>query len=762
MKLLLPVLFILLMTGCASTLKLEQHGSPGAVFADSEFPHTVAILPFTNDTTEPGLEQVVRRAFANQFTAKSYHDLKLSMVDEKLMRFRQSRNSAVATNDPRELAPALGCDGLLYGRVTGFTWVYAGVYSQLGVEAEVWLINAKTGTEIFRLKKAVRYHEGGLPITPLTAVITAVSTALNLRDIQRVRMVNELAHEFMAEIPAPEVSAVDKTPVIRDVLTNAVEGPFGRKRVIKVALQGEPGLVASFDLGGFKKGLPLVEREAGIYSGDYAVLPGDMAQDLPVSVTLARPGGRETTWIDPGGYVTIDTEPPPPVTGLKAKGYADRVELTWEGLRNVPDLKGYRVVRSTSPLSGYEALGEVETLLFGDTTASQGVPYYYRVVPLDKAGNEPEVGDQVRGVRSGGEPLALAGELSNNLTLDGEVLIKETVTVPRGINMVITDGAQLRFAPGSGLIVKGGLFVRSTETVVEFIPQATEPWAGITLEGGRAEIGHFKLSGAVMGITAVDTEGALSGGVITGCATGLLLKGSTALNVRDLTVSENIAGIRLVGSAARITGSTIIRNDTGIVADGFSGELRDSTIRDNSRNIVSESPLAIGPNWFGTTRSSELGISPAVTAELVYDASPPGGKLVSPRDDSFRGLSSEERQRRAIELVIEAGGFFRQANYGKAATLFEQARQASPSAEEYYYLSLCHQQMKESDKALARLKEGVAAFPQEALLWKSLGILLAEQDQVEAARLALDEALRLSPEDRQARFLRDRLGAMNR
>ena len=758
MKLLLPVLFILLLTGCAPTLKLEQHVSPGTEIADSEFPHTVAILPFTNETTEPGLEQVVRRAFANQFSAKSYHDLKLSLVDEKLIRVRQSRTTAAAPDNSQELAQALGCDGLLFGRVTGFTWVYAGVYSQLGVEAEVWLINAKTGTEIFRLKKAVRYHEGGLPFTPLTAVITAVSTALNLRDIQRVRMVNELAHEFMAEIPAPAVSAVDTAPAIREVLSNAVEGPFGRKRVIKVALQGEPGLVASFDLGGFKKGLPMVEQESGIYSGAYAVLPGDMAQDLPVSVTLARPGGRETTWIDPGGYVTIDTQPPPPVTGLKAKGYADRVELTWEGLRKVPDLKGYRVLRSESPLSGYEALGEVETLLFGDTTAEPGISYYYRVVPLDRAGNEPEVGDQVRGVRPGREPQVLAGELSNNLTLDGEVLITETVTVPRGINLVITDGAQLRFAPGTGLIVKGGLFVRSAETIVEFIPQATESWAGITLEGGRAELGHFKLSGAVTGITAVDTEGALSGGVISGCAAGLLLKGSTALTVRDLTVSENITGIRLVGSAAKITGSTIIRNDTGIVVDGFSGELRDSTIRDNSRNIVSESPLAIGPNWFGTTRSSELGISPAVTAELVYDASPLGGKLIAPRDDSFRGLSREERQRRAVELIIEAGGFFRQANYGKAATLFEQARLASPSAEGFYYLSLCHQQMHETDKALARLKEGVAAFPQEALLWKSLGILLTEQEQNDDARQALDEALRLSPEDRQARFLRDRLG----
>ncbi len=402
MKLIMFVMAMMLTAGCAPTLKLERHTGPVSELSDSDFPRTVAILPFTNETKEPGLELAVRRAFANHFNSKSYQDLKLPLVDEKLLRFRQSKGDPVAPDDPQELARTLGCDGLLYGRVTGFTWLYAGVYSQLAVEAEIRLVNVKNGKEIFRLKKGVQYHDGGIPATPLAAIVTALSTALNLREIQRVRLVNELAHEFMAEIPAPTISAMETAPVIRDLLTNTVEGPFGRKGVVKVALQGEPGLIASFDLGAFRKGLPMVEREAGIYSGEYALLPGDAARDLPISVTLARLGGRETTWLDPGGYVTLDTEPPPPVTGLKARGYADRVELTWSGLKNIPDLKGYRVFRSESPLSGYQKLGEVETLLYGDTTAVPGIPYYYRIVPVDRAGNEPEVGDQVPAVRPGG------------------------------------------------------------------------------------------------------------------------------------------------------------------------------------------------------------------------------------------------------------------------------------------------------------------------------------------------------------------------
>jgi len=65
--------------------------------------------------------------------------------------------------------------------------------------------------------------------------------------------------------------------------------------------------------------------------------------------------------------------------------------------------------------------------------------------------------------------------------------------------------------------------------------------------------------------------------------------------------------------------------------------------------------------------------------------------------------------------------------------------------------------MKESDKAVALLREGTTKFPQDALLWKSLGMLAYEKGDDIAAREALIEALRLSPDDSQARFVLERL-----
>ncbi len=755
-------LALLLLTGCAPTLKLEQHTGPVTDIAADEFPRIVAILPFGNETQERGSDVMVRQAVANHFSATSYQGMKLSVVDEKLTRFPQVSGKNAVDATPRELAKALGCDGLLFGRITEFRWIYAGVYSQIGVEAELWMVNARTGNELFRLKKGVHYHEGGMPLSPLSAVVTVVSTALNLRDIQRVRMVNELAYEFMKEIPAPVTAVADAAPVIREVLTNAADGPFGRRRLIKVGLQGEPELVASFDIGTFRKGIPLREREPGIYAGEYAVLPGDETRDMPLSVTLARPGGRETIWGNMGEYITIDTQAPPPVQGVRVKGYADRIELKWDGIKNITDLKGYRLIRSDSPLSGYVELAMVEMTEFTDVTAKPGELYYYRVIPVDTAGNEPEVADSIRGALRTVEPRPLAGELKGDTTLDGDYLVGERVIVPRGVTLAITDGSRLLFTPGTGLIVRGALTVRGGESLVEFVPAAEGVWEGITLEVGEVALKRFRLRGAVTGITSRDAEGTLEEGIITGCETGVELAGSSPLMLTNMTLSGSTVGVRLRGSAARLSGSTIIRNGDGVVIETFSGELRDNSIRDNKRNVVSDRSITIGPNWFGSIRRDELGLAPAVVVEFVYDAPLPAGKLLLPVDDPYQRLTAEERQRKGTELVIQAGVYFRQANYGKAATFFDEARRVAPTAEIYYFQGICHEQMKEPERGVALLREGTGKFPQDPLLWKSLGVLLSDQDQPDEARTAFNEALRLSPEDRQARFLRDRLGEEKR
>ena len=755
MKQVLLVILALFTAACAPTLKMEQH-TGDLRLEDDVFPRKVAIMPFANETDEPGIDTLVRRNFANHFSSKSYLDTKLPAVDEKLILLEKASGKSTLQSTPQELSAALESDGLLYGRVTDFKKIYAGVYSQLGVGAEVWMVNAVTGKELFRFKEAVRYHEGGIPTSPLSAVVTVVSTALNLRDIQRVRLVNELCYKFMEKIPSPKTLAADTRPVIREVLSNAGEGPFGPKRVIKVGLEGEPGLVASFDIGSFRRGIPMKELKPGIYGGEYAVLPGDATRDMPVTVTLSRPGGYETQWVDVTGYITVDTTAPPAVTGVRVKGYADRVEINWENLQNVPDLKGYRVQRSESPLSGYVELGVVEVPSFTDATAAAGKVYYYRVVSVDRVGNEAQACDGVHGALVTGEAIRLAGELKGDTLLDGFYLVTADLVVTKGVTLTVTAGSRLQFAASAGLKVQGRLILKGGELPVEFAPPVEGKWAGITLEEGQASLARFTLRGAVVGIAVRDSEAALEDGLVSGCDTGVLVAGMSPVELKGMTVSGNRTGLQLTGSAARLVGSSMLQNRDAVVAEGFSGEIRDNNFLDNGNNIQADKPLIVGPNWFGTVQADGLKLINA-GAEKVYDGRVPGGAVVMAVVNRYARLTAEERRQKGAEVLIEAGNYFRQRNYGKASALFAENLQLSPSPETYYYLGLCHQQMQEQDTALKFLKEGTAKFPKDPLLWKSMGMIHYERnDEVEAVK-ALEEVLRLSPDDRQARFVLERI-----
>jgi tetratricopeptide (TPR) repeat protein len=82
---------------------------------------------------------------------------------------------------------------------------------------------------------------------------------------------------------------------------------------------------------------------------------------------------------------------------------------------------------------------------------------------------------------------------------------------------------------------------------------------------------------------------------------------------------------------------------------------------------------------------------------------------------------------------------------------------ASPTPEAYYYLALSHQEMKEVDKALYYLQKGMERFPRDAGLGKALAMAYYERGDEEKARPLFENLLRMNPEDRQVRFLLERL-----
>jgi pectin methylesterase-like acyl-CoA thioesterase len=85
----------------------------------------------------------------------------------------------------------------------------------------------------------------------------------------------------------------------------------------------------------------------------------------------------------------LDVTPPAQPAGLAAGAAGDAVTLDWTP-NTEADLAGYLVLRSTAPDSSYQPLTTtpVGAATFTDTTAPAGATSYYRVVAVDRAGNQ--------------------------------------------------------------------------------------------------------------------------------------------------------------------------------------------------------------------------------------------------------------------------------------------------------------------------------------------------------------------------------------
>jgi hypothetical protein len=138
--LLLPVI-VGLLTSCAGIIeeiKLSAANSTKATATSqpSGLPTIIAIMPFLNQTKEAGIENRLRQNIFNQFNSQSYVDLELAAVDEKIAQLELERGKRISELTNLEVCQAIGCDGLIYGRVINYQKTHGGVFSNLGMTAE--------------------------------------------------------------------------------------------------------------------------------------------------------------------------------------------------------------------------------------------------------------------------------------------------------------------------------------------------------------------------------------------------------------------------------------------------------------------------------------------------------------------------------------------------------------------------------------------------------------------------------------------------
>jgi tetratricopeptide (TPR) repeat protein len=231
--------------------------------------------------------------------------------------------------------------------------------------------------------------------------------------------------------------------------------------------------------------------------------------------------------------------------------------------------------------------------------------------------------------------------------------------------------------------------------------------------------------------------------------------------VRELKISENRIGARLENSDVELTQNRFVSNEIGVELSKFTGVLRDNALFQNTLNLRAEAGTLLEANYWGSLDPAALRIEGGVVGEALNRPAPEG-KVVTLRVSPCAGLTAEACQQKTAEAMIEGGRLFRAKNYGRALSQFETAIAAQPSADAYYFAAICHQEMQEEEPALIRLRDGVGAFPTDPSLRRALGMLYLQRGDEKLAREHLGEALRLSPNDRQAAFILERLGGAGR
>ncbi len=755
---LLWVALLFLLSACAASQQAEKKSE--AVLSSKDLPHTIAVLPFGNETDEIGLSGQVKKSFSNHFSSKPYNKIESYIVDEKVAQIEKSTGKNIFDIPQKEVAEALGVDGLIYGKVTDFKKVYVVAYSQIGVEAEVWMVNAKTGEDVWRGKESVRYHEGGIPTSPIGLVITAVSSALNIREIQRVRVVNELGWKLNEKLPAPTGLKVIARPLIKEVVSNVKEGPFGKGKVFNVAMDGEKGLVAMFEIGGFKKGLPMKEIKDGQYLGEYLSVPGDNVKDAPVIAILKRSTGEESSFVDITGLLSIDTIPPPQVAGLNGRAFIDRLEFSWDKVA-ANDLKGYHILRSAKPISGYEDIGFVEEERFIDLSAKAGDVYYYRVAAEDTAKNQGEQSEAIKLTLRQKEPQFLTGDIKADTTLlAGSYIAKGDVVVAKGVVLNIEPDAKLLFEKDASLKILGKIIANGKkEEWIEFLPKTPEDiWSGVIVDGGDADFSFVKLIGTKTALKLINTSANIRNVILEKNDIAIHTTGAPSPNISKSTIWHNSTGILLESSQSTIKENDITQNKVGLQMAKSSPLFKENNIYANDINVdAGDLSAQLDINFFGAIVYEEMRLKGNVKVSTVLDDKYPNGKQAHVIVNPYTLLSPEEKKAKVAELLISAGKYFRERNFGKAATQFEDVLKLEQGPTTYYYLALSYQGMEDNEKALGFLKKGVEKFPLDSNLSKAYGLLLYQLGRDEEAKAAIREALRLNPGDKQVKFILERL-----
>ncbi|OQY17517.1 MAG: hypothetical protein B6I32_00435 [Desulfobacterium sp. 4572_20] len=617
-KMVMGLIFLLILPGCVVATKKDVVPPPikslykgeckVGEYLKNHQPRTVAILPFKNETKKEEAFEVVRRTFYNHFSSLRYGDLELFKVDQRLKKAGFTDADEINKLSPQRLGKILGVDAVIYGRITHYDRAYAGVYSKVTVGAAVKMVDTKANKFLWSGQHVQSKHQGGVPTTPVGLIMTAISTAANIRQIELLRTSDDLFRGMVKTIPCPTVAEASRPPAIKMLVHDAVGSAKKAGDIIKVVLEGDPHCAASFDIGDFKQGIEMKEIQSGFYEAKYQVLPGDNAHEAIITGCLTDEMGNTAKWMDVMGAITIDTTPPNIPTCLSSMGHNHEVALKWNANKE-EDLAQYRIYRSQTPLTGYEPILSTEFNKTVDTGIDNYKPFYYKVSALDRAGNESELSPSIKGMAIPPGPTHVSGEiLKDTVWYAGAspYVIENDIYVRPKATLVIEPGTRLE-SKGGSIIIQGQLqAVGDKEGIIIFNGFDGGKWAGIIFDrvkNDKSHVSFCQVKNALVGLTVLSSSPFVNHIEFSKNEIGILIKGSFSkpqIIENDIHSNTDSGIIVSEASSPVITGNIIKANGRhGIFCDGGNPLIQANSIvgcSGDGINVAFGKPKIIGNN----------------------------------------------------------------------------------------------------------------------------------------------------------------------
>ncbi len=172
----------------------------------------ICVLPFENTSHIDGLAEKVRRGVAGHISVKRFADAELYEIDAALAGLEGLEDWRPLS--PQALGHELHCDALVYGRVSRLERLYVGVYSQLALEGTIQIVDAASGRTLVHDTYTTRFHDAGIPLSPLGFATSAVQNLRAFTDSQFIRAIDDLSRHLASRVPdLPEnVSTIAAAP----------------------------------------------------------------------------------------------------------------------------------------------------------------------------------------------------------------------------------------------------------------------------------------------------------------------------------------------------------------------------------------------------------------------------------------------------------------------------------------------------------------------------------------------------------------------